>query len=86
MRRSVTICPERSPRAAVHLIDALRKRWTLLLDHPYSGKARDDLRPGARCVIVGRYLVFYRVTDAGIEIVRILHGQRNITPDDIEGS
>lgn len=77
---------ERNPHAAVRLIDALRERWTLLLDHPFSGKARDDLRPGARCLIVRRYLVFYRVTDLGIEIVRILHGHRNITLDDIEGS
>jgi len=74
---------ERNPRAAVQLIDAFQRRWKLLSEHPLSGKARDDLRLGARCVIVGAYLAFYRVTDKGIEIVRILHGRRNITPDDI---
>jgi toxin ParE1/3/4 len=74
---------ERSPRAAVQLVDAMNERWIRLLDYPFAGKARDDLRPGARCVIVGQYLTFYRVTDRGIEIVRILHGRRNITSDDI---
>jgi toxin ParE1/3/4 len=76
---------ERSPRAALQLLEALQERWTLLGCYPLTGKARDDLHPGVRCAIVGQYLSFYRVTDRGIEVIRVLHGRRNITPDDIAG-
>jgi len=75
---------ERNPAAAASLLHAFRRRWDLLTDQPFSGKSRDDLRPGARCVIVGQYLSLYRVTDQGVEIVRILHGARDLTGEDIE--
>ena len=76
---------QRNPAAAVRLIDALHERWELLTLHPFSGKGRDDLRPGARSVIVGEYLTLYRITDSGIEVVRVMHGRRDIGSDDVSG-
>jgi toxin ParE1/3/4 len=40
-------------------------------------QARDDVLPGLRSVRAHPYTVFYRVTDTGVEIVRVLHGHRN---------
>jgi len=42
------------------------------------GRARDELVPGVRCFPVGRYVVFYVPLDDGIDIVRVLHGARDI--------
>ncbi|MGN6537514.1 MAG: type II toxin-antitoxin system RelE/ParE family toxin [Mesorhizobium sp.] len=75
---------ERNPAAAARVLQSLHKRWDLLADHPFSGKGRDDLRPGARCVVVGQYLSLYRVTDQGVEIVRVLHGRRDLAAENIE--
>src|SRR5262249_53398917 len=43
---------------------------------PYSGRKRDDLLPGVRSVPVHPYVVFYRIRDDAVEIVRVLHGRR----------
>ena len=40
-------------------------------------QARDDVMPGLRSVRARPYTVFYRVTDADVEVVRVLHGHRN---------
>jgi hypothetical protein len=31
--------------------------------------------------IVSKYLIFYRPIDDGIELIRVLHGARDITPE-----
>lgn len=74
---------EHSPKAAARLVNALERRWTLLTLHPFSGAPRDDIAPGIRHLIVGEYLTLYRVGDDAIEIVRVLHGRRNIGADDV---
>ena len=64
--------------AADRVLDAIERRWQQLAEHPYSGMARDDIAPGIRHLVAGQYLTLYRITDEGIEIVRILHGHRKI--------
>lgn len=66
------------PSAAMRLVDAPHRRWELLVDYPLSGAARDDVRPGLRYVVVGNYLSLYRVVDNGVEIVRVVHGRRDL--------
>ena len=72
-----------NPNAAVRLVDTLQRRWELLTFHPRSGAPRDDVSPGIRHVVVGEYLAFYRIGDDAIEIVRVLHGRRNIDAADV---
>ena len=49
-----------------------------LAKQPLIGRAREDLRPGVRGFPVGNYVIFYRDTPAAVEIIRILHGARDI--------
>jgi toxin ParE1/3/4 len=49
-----------------------------LSDNPALGPARPDVAPQLRYSPVGSYLIFYRQVDAGVEIVRVLHGARNL--------
>ena len=70
-----------NPKAADRLLDAIEARWSQLARHPYSGLARDDIAPNIRHLVVGQYLTLYRITDVGVEIVRILHGRRKIDND-----
>lgn len=39
---------------------------------------RDDLLPGVRAWAVGDYLIFYRIEPDAVEILRILHGARDL--------
>jgi toxin ParE1/3/4 len=50
----------------------------LLADNPRLGRPRPEIAPEARGWIVGRYLVLYRAQDDGIEVVRVVHGAREI--------
>lgn len=45
---------------------------------PGIGRRRDDLAPGLRSISYANYLIFYRPIDDGIEIVRVLHGSRDL--------
>jgi toxin ParE1/3/4 len=47
-------------------------------DRPLSGRARDDLTPGLRAVLSHPYVVFYRVVEDDVQVVRVLHERRDI--------
>ena len=47
--------------------------WSRLLQHPELGRLRDDLIPGLRSIVINPHVVFYRVSDDAIEIVRVIH-------------
>ncbi len=69
-----------SPRAADRLLDRIEAQCRLLADNPRLGRARPEIAPDARAWIVGRYLILYRARDDGIEVVRVVHGAREIEP------
>ncbi|RWN30169.1 MAG: type II toxin-antitoxin system RelE/ParE family toxin [Mesorhizobium sp.] len=69
--------------AADRLLDRIEARWQQLETYPFSGAPRDDIAPGVRHPLVGDYLTLYRVGDDAIEIIRVLHGYRNIEADDL---
>ncbi|TPL95632.1 type II toxin-antitoxin system RelE/ParE family toxin [Mesorhizobium sp. B2-3-12] len=71
------------PRAAARLVDAMERRWDLLTLHPFSGAPRDDIGPGIRHLVISEYLTLYRISADAIEILRVLHGRRNIEADDL---
>jgi toxin ParE1/3/4 len=45
--------------------------------------ARQDIAAGIRHLVVGEYLALYHVTEDAVEIVRVLHGRRNIRRRDV---
>lgn len=50
----------------------------LLDDHPFAGRARNEVRPGLRSIAASPHIVFYRVNNDVAEIVRILDGRRDL--------
>jgi toxin ParE1/3/4 len=67
-----------SLRHADHLITEIRDECELLAVSPGLGRQRDELRPSLRSFPWGEYVIFYRLSTEGIEVVRILHGHRDI--------
>ena len=65
---------------ADRVLDAIEARWQHLARHPYSGLARDGFAPGVRHLVSGEYLTLYRLTGGAVEIIRVLHGRRKISP------
>lgn len=67
-----------NPEIADRLIDSLTTRFILLAEHPYVGRVRDDLRPGLRSFPVGQYVIVYRLDEADVLILHVLHGRRDL--------
>lgn len=64
--------------AAEDLLSEFQKRFRLLADFPAAGRERNDLMRGVRSYAVGNYVVLYRQVEEGVEILRVLHGARDI--------
>ncbi|HEX5416426.1 MAG TPA: type II toxin-antitoxin system RelE/ParE family toxin [Chloroflexota bacterium] len=67
-----------NPTAADRVLDAIDSRCARLGENSKLGRARPDIAPELRYFPVGNYLIFYREIRGGVEIVRVLHGARNL--------
>jgi toxin ParE1/3/4 len=65
-------------QAALSFVERLRKRCIDAAEYPAIGQKRTELQAGLRSLTEGDYTIFYRSIGAGIEIVKIVHGKRNI--------
>jgi len=61
--------------AFVALVD---QKIRALARRPNIGRTREELGEGVRSFPVGRYIIFYCVIPKSIEIVRVLHGARDL--------
>ena len=69
---------ERNPRRAVTFVAELRQRAEQLAQFPHAGPPRPQWGDGIRIVVLGKYLIVHRVRDQAIEILRIVHGARDL--------
>jgi toxin ParE1/3/4 len=69
-----------NPARAESFVDELLERGQRLLNMPTAYRARPELALGLRSCVHGRYILFFRVTDTGIRIERIMHSSRDIGP------
>lgn len=66
-----------SPDIADKLLRDIDQAGERLADEALMWRARDDVMPGLRSVLVHPYVIFYRLTDTSVEIARVIHGRRN---------
>jgi toxin ParE1/3/4 len=69
---------EDNPDAADRFHDLLLSKILILATQPLMGRVREELHPGVRGFPVGNYVIFYRDTPDYLEILRVLHGARDI--------
>jgi toxin ParE1/3/4 len=74
-----------NPHAATRVVRAIGARINQLSDHPRLGPRRPDIRPSARILIEGAYLILFEThpdTDEGpidrVEILRVVDGRRDL--------
>jgi toxin ParE1/3/4 len=65
--------------AADRLLDSIGNRIGVLTEFPFLGSARPDIAAEARLLVEGNYLILYRVTDPVVEIIRVVHGARDLS-------
>ena len=69
---------EEAPSAARNQVKRILGTADSLREFPEMGQARDRLSPGLRSVVKDNYVIFYYLNDDRIEIVRVLHGRRDV--------
>jgi toxin ParE1/3/4 len=63
---------------ADRFIDRIQEKCEMLDRQPSIGESRSDLERSVREVPIGNYVIFYRPSQSGVEVVRVLHAARNI--------
>jgi len=76
-----------NPAQADDFIDLIDAKFQNLSRQPGLGRRREELVGGLRSFPVGRYVIFYLQVQDCLQIVRILHGARDLDavfadPDD----
>jgi len=59
-------------------VDKLYEMLQVLGRQPGLGRRREELAPGMQSFPFGRYIIFYHVIANTIEVVRVLHGARDV--------
>ena len=73
-----------SPEAAERLLDAVGDAVALLLENPHAGSPREFSSPRAQSIRswspqgFPNHLIFYKVSGGDVEVVRFLHGARDL--------
>ena len=67
-----------SPDQADAFVDLVDSKFHSLSRRPGVGRRRPELSSDIRSLAIGRYVVFYLPLPRGIEVVRVLHGSRDI--------
>lgn len=73
------IAKDNRPRAITFARELIRK-CEGLVHQPLAYPLREDVAPGLRQALYGRYRILFRVNRAGkIRIIRIVHGARDVS-------
>jgi toxin ParE1/3/4 len=68
-----------SEERADSFVDAIGEKIKTLAKNPMMGRSRDELADNLRSwAVTRRYIVFYFPLSDGVEVVRVLHGSRDI--------
>jgi toxin ParE1/3/4 len=62
----------------VRVLREIAEVIALIEDHPFAGRARNEVRPGLRSFASTPHVVFYRVANDTPEVVRVLDGRQDI--------
>lgn len=68
---------ENSVEAGERFFQAFNRKCQQLIAFPNSGKSYEAIRPGLRGLPFEKYIIFYRILNDGIEILRVVSGRRD---------
>ncbi len=63
--------------AGERILKEFNKQCVYLVQFPMMGRSYESVRPGLRAVPMADYLLFYRILEPGLEVVRVMHRNRD---------
>ena len=73
------------PAAAQAFIERVIRAADRLAQSPHMGTACDHLLTNARCLSVGRYIVYFRPHEGTVQMLRVVDGARDQRILDLDG-
>ena len=67
-----------SPDRADNFLDRIESKLMTLAQNSGLGRKRSELLSDLRSFPIGNYVVFYQQIEGGIDVIRLLHGSRDI--------
>lgn len=74
-----TYFAENNIEAGERFFQAFNRKCKQLVSFPNSGKSYADVRYGIRGLSIDNYILFYRILEDGIEILRVINGRRDFS-------
>lgn len=68
-----------NPAAVDRLIDNFYEKFRLIATQPLMGQSRKELGANLRSFSIGAYVAIFGPIDDGIEVVRVIHGARDVS-------
>lgn len=69
---------ERNPDAAEAILQTIDRKFEHLSRFPFLGRERSAISPGLRSALAGMHLIFYRIENDRLIVVRVLDGRMDI--------
>ncbi len=69
---------EKNVEAGDRLLNEFTKKCRYLTQFPLIGRSYSQIRSYLRGIPMQNYIIFYRVIDDGLEIMRVIRGDRNL--------
>lgn len=66
------------PATAERYAAEFERKGQMLAQFPEIGRSRPELAPNLRSLLVRPYILFYRIQGDEVQILRILHGKRDL--------
>ncbi|MFM2063872.1 MAG: hypothetical protein RLZZ507_3543 [Cyanobacteriota bacterium] len=64
--------------AGERLFREFNSKCQKLVKFPYMGRSYDHLRPLVRGLPLDEYIIFYRIIDNGVKILRVVNGRQDL--------
>jgi toxin ParE1/3/4 len=75
--RHLAFIAEKSEVAAEGWLDRMERKCLLLKEFPELGQSLLRYGEAVRAIVVGRHIIFYRVLEDAVEVLRVLGGEQN---------
>jgi len=76
LERIVVEIAKHNPQAATRWHRKIWARFDMLARQPYAGSEARIRVMSLRCLPFGMYVIYYSMTENGIQVVRVVHGAR----------
>ena len=67
-----------NPPAADKLLRRIASKLERLAAFPEMGSSRPEIAPSAKVLVEGNYLILYEPVGNAVEVVRVVHGARDL--------